>query len=421
MSISKAVFFRKPISTAGRCRGGKEASLGGRAPAAIGSTVGGWLVGVLGALLLCAQAVGQPAPRIDYALAYFPPLGGLVMHGGWGPTDWKPKNETWLLTGSGWKQLTVSGAPALVHHSMAYDAAHQVLVTCGMAPMGQSDSTIYTFDGSRWTAVTNLPIAGDAEMTYDSARQRMVLFWASSPWSGTKRETWESDGATWVRMTPAQPPVAVWDGGLLAFHETLHQAVLVGSANFSDPIQTWLWDGTNWRQATGPQPANALAGGMAYDRARDRLILLATDMKTWAFDGTGWAALSPAHAPPYSDMAYFTLAYDPQRQRAAFFCGEASGNQGSSYPVSTWEWDGADWGEFSAGQPAEVKLSVQRLPGAGVRLSWPANAAGFVLQTADALSPDQWRAATAAQVNDNFVLTNNATQAREFFRLMKSP
>jgi hypothetical protein len=44
------------------------------------------------------EAATGPPGVIDYALAGFPERGGLVMHGGWGPSNWNFRTNVWLLT-----------------------------------------------------------------------------------------------------------------------------------------------------------------------------------------------------------------------------------------------------------------------------------------------------------------------------------
>ena len=65
------------------------------------------------ARLLCATAGfsllagNPPTARIDYAANFFPPLGGIILHGGWRPIgNWQPMTETWKLDATGWVRLT---------------------------------------------------------------------------------------------------------------------------------------------------------------------------------------------------------------------------------------------------------------------------------------------------------------------------
>ena len=50
-------------------------------------------------------------PRGGMAMAWDPAIGKVVMFGGAGPSDWPPRNETWLFDGTAW---TLGAAPPAV-------------------------------------------------------------------------------------------------------------------------------------------------------------------------------------------------------------------------------------------------------------------------------------------------------------------
>jgi hypothetical protein len=374
-----------------------------------------WLGSVAATVLTSTSSGATPSARIDYALAYYPAAEGLVMFGGWGPPDWGRLAEMWKLDATGWSLMSTPDAPAMAHHSMAYDSARQRLVV-----VGQTDDMAahqgWEFDGSAWTLVTNFPFAttfGDAEVTYDAARQRIVLYWASF---GKPVDTWEHDGAKWMQMTPSQLPVATPDGALLKYHDSLQRVVLVGGEPFAGPAQTWLWDGNNWSQVNGIQPVGAVPGGMAYDTARREMVLLSITLRTWTFDGTNWTQRTPTHSPPYNVLGFFSLEYDPVRKVAAFFGGE-----GPPVYAATWEWDGSDWKEFTS-QTAPVRLDIRLESGRNVVVSWPVSATGFVLQAArDLVGVINWQAVSnpPVAIGPQYFVTNSAAIGNEFHRLRK--
>ncbi len=260
----------------------------------------------------------------------------------------------------------------------------------------------------------------DAELAYDADRQRVVLYRASF---GGGVETWELNGTSWEKKSPAQNPVACPDGALFKYDAGQKRCVLVGGTGADTPAETWLWDGNNWTKAAGVQPAKALTGGMAYDGARQKLILLATDMKTWVLSGADWTVLNPVHSPPYVSLGFFSLEFDPERQVCSFFGGEASVDQSMSYPTATWEWNGQDWNEFSAGPPVVTPpvLSIQRVDAQQVILSWPGEAAGFVLERATSLGGQaDWQTVNVTPTGNNpFTVTLDIAGAASFFRLVK--
>ena len=375
--------------------------------------------------LSAAPAASGPSGRIDYALCYYPPSRALVMHGGWGPDGkWSPMSEMWKLDATGWQSMAAQGSPALAHHAMVFDQSRQVLVLCGQAQMMSSGHDIWEFSQGAWTKVYSLPGSGfgDAELAYDTARQRIVLYRAAAD---ARVETWECDSGAWQKREPAQNPASTFDGALLEYDAGLLKCVLVAEGGSTAAVQTWLWDGANWSQSAGAQPTWALTGGMAYDAVRQQLVLLSTHMQTWVFDGAGWTQKYPAHAPGYLRLGYFALKYDAARQKCSFFSGEGAATAGAavSYPTTTWDWDGQDWMEFSPGiivPPSELKLAVERSDAQSIRLSWPADAAGFQLESAPALgAAAQWTTVQEPAQGAPPSVTLPATNSGLYFRLRK--
>ena len=384
-----------------------------------------WVIAALvfGLEVVANAAVQTPAGRIDYALAYFPPASGLIMQGGWGPTwKWEPMAETWELDAAGWTILPASGAPSLAHHSMAYDAGRQVLLVCGKSePYASRPFGYGEFDGTRWTSMTNGPLLGlgDAELAYDSVRHRIVLYWAqASTASGGRIETWEYDGAKWQLMNPGQLPVACSDGALLKYHAGLQRVVLVGQHGTA-PVETWLWDGSNWSPLTGPQPTNAVTGGMAYDQARGEMVVLTTDMATWTLKSNAWVRQTPAHSPAYRKLAYFSMDYDPQRQVSAFFGGEAYAPL--SYPNTTWEWNGTDWHVFTPGvvppaAPKFVNVAVSATNLFGCSLQGASSQSYRVQVSPDFKSRTDWTNLVMGDVALPLVDGDTTNNSHRFFR-----
>jgi hypothetical protein len=383
------------------------------------------------AVLISAAPVslagGEPTGRIDYALDYYPPSKALVMHGGWGAAGkWTPLSEMWKLDASGWQQMDSQGAPAFSHHSMVFDSSRQVLVICGQPEMMNSANEIWEYSNNAWSKTYSLPGTdfGDAELAYDTARERIVLY--RGAFDG-RVETWELENGAWLKKTPAQKPVATFDGALFAYDAAHGKCVLVAEdvKLGSTDTQTWLWDGVNWIQSHGNQPLDIVASGMAYDEARREIVLLSAQMNTWVFDGSAWTQKSPAHSPAYIQARFFTLKYDPVRQKCAFFSGEALESPGAdlSYPIKTWEWDGQDWKEFSPGTVApivEPMLTVERPEAQTMRISWPADALGFVLESADAVDGSAaWTPVPNTPQSAPFSVTVSATNGIQYFRLRK--
>ncbi len=122
-------------------------------------------------------------------------------------------------------------------------------------------------------------------------------------------------------------------------------------------VGTWEWDGVTWTKrnpSVAPSygaPSGARVHAMAYDAARGRVVLFGgwsarpsgPLADTWEWDGTDWVRLSPSKSP--SARTGHAMTYDAGRQRVVLFGGDGLGE--------TWEWDGTDWTErFPAVAPA---------------------------------------------------------------------
>ena len=298
------------------------------------------LVSLLAVTLLTLSAhamlTNPPLPNIDYAFAFLPGVGGLVMHGGWCEPDWEPRPDAWGLTIAGWDRVATNGVPAMIHHSGALDLPRSVMIVCGRTAFTFSPpytNVTFEFDGVTWQRKADLvtSVGGDVEIAYDSARRLAVAYVAESPTA----ETWEYNGTNWTQRTTATQPTPVGDGALLQFDPIRSNVVLVADTN------TWTYDGTDWSLRASGLPTNTLVGGMAFDAARSNVVLLTTTSETWTWDGTAWTKRLPATSPTPA-RGFFTLAYDPLRAVSTLFSGEA----GLVHPVDTWEWDGTNWGQF---------------------------------------------------------------------------
>jgi hypothetical protein len=129
-----------------------------------------------------------------------------------GGDDWSALGEygdTWTLAGNVWSQDLSTPAPAMRRdHRMTYDAARQRVVLLGGWSYVGTSSVYYgdtwEHDGSGWTEAqpTQSPpgryLHGQA---YDPVRQRTVVFSGSGSWyTRTRSDVWEYDGVTWMQV-----------------------------------------------------------------------------------------------------------------------------------------------------------------------------------------------------------------------------
>lgn len=172
-----------------------------------------------------------------------------------------------------------------------------------------------------------------------------------------------ADYMVWSYRTQAGPGVRtgvdlVWDGQAVMLFGSHGPLALVLD-------DTWLWDGTRWRQhdyndpndPNQPRPDARYGYCMAYDAGRGVVVLYGgttgTDRfgDTWEWDGNRWTRVDAGDpngitAPrPRQGCA---MAYDPQRGVIVLFGGN---HQEHDCLGDTWEWNGSNWTQIEPNAP----------------------------------------------------------------------
>ena len=147
---------------------------------------------------------------------------------------------------------------------------------------------------------------------------------------------------------------------MMAFDEARGTAVLFGGLVYSagpplvvHPVaDTWVWDGSNWRQLPLTTfPSRRFSGSMVFDAARQKIVLFGgcSDLRctsllndTWTFDGTTWTHEQPVNIPPARDSA--AMAYDPITATTILFGGQNA----SGLLNDQWTWNGVNWVQTSS-------------------------------------------------------------------------
>src|SRR5450759_1163480 len=188
-----------------------------------------------------------------------------------------------------------------------------------------------------------------AAMSFDSTRNRTVMFGGGNTAFTNLSDTWEFDGANWIQRKPSTSPPALV-GSAMAFDANRHVSVMFGGgAPAGNSAATWEWDGTNWTLRTfATAPSARLWTTMAYDSTRGRIVLFGGDGPgavdlgdTWEYDGSTWTRMTPANSPPPRFGS--AMAYDPGLGRVVLFGGRVAGQR----VADTWEWSGTNWTQFA--------------------------------------------------------------------------
>ncbi len=145
-------------------------------------------------------------------------------------------------------------------------------------------------------------------------------------------------------------------GHALCYDEHRGDVILFGGAGLDRvPLgETWIWNGTSWREANATGPSPRVWPAMTYDPVRERVLLFGgrernserrTSMgDTWEWNGKRWRRVNTS-GPPGRD--HHTTAFDRGRGQVILF----GGWDGEAVRGDTWVWDGKEWKEVQTEGP----------------------------------------------------------------------
>lgn len=191
-------------------------------------------------------------------------------------------------------------------------------------------------------------------LVYEEHTGRTVLFGGFSESGVPYGDTWAWDGASWRLLTVGGPPARKWPA--MAYDEARDEIVLFGGLGGIGRAQppfgdTWRWNGSQWREVhtTGPSPRDHVR--MGWEHVGGRLILFGgfdgrSDVgDTWAWDGERWTRVGQGGPPP---RAAHAMACDPTDGSILLFGGRSL----ERFFGDTWRWGGHSWARISADGPS---------------------------------------------------------------------
>jgi hypothetical protein len=263
-----------------------------------------------------------------------------------------------------------AGAPIGLRnaHVLAYDAKRERVILFGGADDRLVSGETWSWDGRRWSRVAMTTVTATepvprtfAAIAHDP-RQRVVfmygghraLFGSGQPQDTVLADFWRWDGARWSPL-PAGGPGPRAEASL-AYDQARDRLVLFGGYRVVGRQRvrlgdTWEWNGVAWAlvdQAGGPTPRNNAA--MAYDSDRRVTVLFGgsdgvASGETWEWNGIAWhRSEAPVVAPRYNPV----MVYDPVRRRLLRFGGWT----GKERAGDTWSFDGRTWTVHAVDGPA---------------------------------------------------------------------
>lgn len=226
------------------------------------------------------KSADSPPPRSAAGLGYDRGRSRTVLFGGRGPSG--TLNDTWEWDGLTWSPRAVASPPAARFNAQAfYDTTSKRVSFFG----GQSVSTAFgdawSWNGSSWSSVPFVgaqpPLRSGGVSSFDSKRNKWVMFSGIDSTGLVLNDTWELDAATrvWTKMSPATVPVGR-QFAAMSFDPLRGVMVMTGGLNFATATQvlddTWEWDGTNWVEPGYTGMSASEFAMVAYDEMRSKMV-----------------------------------------------------------------------------------------------------------------------------------------------------
>lgn len=283
--------------------------------------------------------------------------------------------STWEWNGTGWQRLatTLSPPPRSFYSSVA-DLARDVFMIIGGTAGGPSQTDLWELGGDRWgvgasmlvgrfgaavaydpqrervvvvggrddggvisillddmyewngaSATTVMPSGMKpsprygAAMVYDPRRDELVLFGGTDNATKPLEDTWTFKAGAWTRHMVSGPAGRVYARMVVDRTGVLLYGGSDGTADLSD---AWRWDGAQWTSLGDQAPGKRSEFGLAYDSARDRVVLYgrSANSGTWEWDGTTWTKVVPTF-PVIGEFA--ASAFDPLRHQGLVLAGSS--------------------------------------------------------------------------------------------------
>ncbi|MEM7205591.1 MAG: kelch repeat-containing protein [Planctomycetota bacterium] len=256
-----------------------------------------------------------PAPRFGHVMTYDSERDRIVLFGG-GDLEDQLFNDTWEWDGAAWQRVATAGPSPRWNFAMAYDPVRRHTVLFGGSNLTHQFDETWIWSRGSWRSsfqFSSPPTLSSPAMAWDGNSNRLLLFsgWDLGPPSLLTADTWSFDGG-WLRLhiSPGTPFARYAHS--MAWDSARERVVMFGGTGFifRPPYfgDTHEWDGLPassfendaWMRRLGPAPAARAWSPIAFDAAREEVVLFGgNDDTTVLGDTHTYGPDVPASATEY--------------------------------------------------------------------------------------------------------------------------
>ncbi len=307
-------------------------------------------LGVLMLTLTAVDVMAFPSARRNPGMVWSPEAKGIILFGGLSPLDSADLRyeyaDTWRLIGNNWVKLYPENAPSPRYAmSMTYDSARDRIVLFGGATGDQviGDTWVYRDDNWMELDTPNAPAPRRlAGLAYDPVRDKTVLFGGGLV-DENYTDTWEFDGTTWTLVSSDGPDVTLPS---LVYDAARNEILMLGTSTSTTApaVVMYRYADGSWVQVEPEEmPPCAGQAKMVY-REFDGDVLLyggscprgGVSNDTWIWDGTNWSELSVVRTA--GSIFAYAMAHDQSRNQTVIYGGTALDENNNTFRLSGDRW-----------------------------------------------------------------------------------
>ncbi|MBM3879694.1 MAG: hypothetical protein FJ387_08235 [Verrucomicrobia bacterium] len=371
---------------------------------------------------VAAPPATKPRARAHHGMVYDPGRDVDLLHGG--VSSSVAEGDTWAWDGQNWVRLSQQG-PTTFGFAFAFDSDRAVAVLHGGLGNGSPRPTLgatWEWDGQLWRKVSDGAGPGlraGSAMAYDPKRKRVLLHGGALDLAGNTilADTWAWDGTAWVEIPDTNGPARAQHA--MAYDARRQAMVLFGGFDVlgSGPVDTWEFDGSQWRQAATDGPPGARQFPiLAYDPFRHAILLFGGGEyppyggpaykyfnDVWEWNGEGWSEV-PVEGTRPTPVIAGAGAYDPRRGRLVRF-GGVTDFPNRITADETWEYG-----------LLPLQVSGIERQGEVFEIRWTGGAPLYQLQCRSSLSEGEWQ--DVREPTDQLNMTVQPDGTASFFRVL---